>query len=254
MPYVVAVAGKGGTGKTTLVALLVRYLTEKPRKAVLAIDADPNSNLHEALGLKVETTIADLLEETKAEKPLPGGMTKAQYVHYKLQSALVETKSVDLLSMGTPEGPGCYCYPNDLLRGNMTELAKNYDYLVIDNEAGLEHLSRRVAQDVNYLIVTSDATARGVRSAARVAELVRTLKTKVGGLGLVVTKTQGEDDLAALRPELEKAAALGLDLIGTIPFDSDIVRYDLEGRPLAELPAEGQAVRAAYEIARKVGL
>jgi len=252
MPYVLAVAGKGGTGKTTLAALFIRYLAEKPgRRAILAVDADPNSNLHEALGLQVDQTIADLLEETKAEKPLPGGMTKSQYIQYKLQSALVETEKVDLLSMGTPEGPGCYCYPNDLLRGHMAELARNYDYLVLDNEAGLEHLSRRVAQDVDYMVVVSDATARGVRSAARVGELVRDLKTSVGKVGLVVTKVRGDAELAALGPEIDKA---GLELIGTVPYDETVVAYDLEGRALADLPAGSPSVAAATEIARKIGI
>ncbi len=254
MPYVVAVAGKGGTGKTTLAALFLRHLSEKPgRRAILAIDADPNSNLGEAIGVEANNTIADILEETKAEKPLPAGMTKSQFIQYKLQSALAEGEKVDLLSMGTPEGPGCYCYPNDLLRGHMAELAKNYDYLVLDNEAGLEHLSRRVAQDVHYMVVTSDATARGIRSAARVGQLMRDLKTKVGGAGLVVTKVRGagEGELEALKAEMDK---VGLPLVGTVPYDEDVVRYDLEGKSLASLPAASRALRAAEEIAKKIGL
>ncbi len=252
MPYVVAVAGKGGTGKTTLAALFLRRLMGKPgRRAILAIDADPNSNLGEALGLDADNTIADILEETKAEKPLPAGMTKSQFIQYKLQSALIEGEKVDLLSMGTPEGPGCYCYPNDLLRGHMNELAKNYDYLVLDNEAGLEHLSRRVAQDVDYMVVTSDATARGIRSAGRVGELMRDLGTKVGGVGLVVTKVRSAEELEALRPEIERT---GLKLLGTVPYDEDIVRYDLEGKALASLPAASPSVKAAEEIAGKIGL
>jgi len=250
--YVVAVAGKGGTGKTTLAALFVRYLSERPgRLAVLAVDADPNSNLHEALGLTVESTLADIVDEIRAEKPLPGGMTKQQYAQYRLQAALVEGEKVDLLSMGTPEGPGCYCYPNDLLRSHLATLAQNYDYLVIDNEAGLEHLSRRVNQDVDYMVVTSDATARGLRSARRVAELVRELKTRVGRLGLVVTRVREAAELEALGPEIERT---GLELLGWVPYDEAVVSYDLEGRPLASLPATSPAVTAAYAIARKVGL
>jgi CO dehydrogenase maturation factor len=252
LPYVVAVAGKGGTGKTTLAALFIRYLSEKPgRRPILAVDADPNSNLHEALGFQVDQTIADLLEETKAERPLPAGMTKSQFIQYRLQSALIEGEKADLLSMGAPEGPGCYCYPNDLLRGHMAELGKNYDYLVLDNEAGLEHLSRRVAQDVDYLVVTSDATARGVRSAGRVGELIRDLKTEVGRIGLVITKVRAADEMTALAAEIDRT---GLALIGTVPYDENVVRFDLEGKPLAALPAGSPSVKAAYEIAVKIGL
>jgi len=251
MPYVLAVAGKGGTGKTTLAALFVRYLAKKAGRGILAVDADPNSNLHEALGLEVNQTIADLLEDIKSPRPLPAGMTKTQYIQYKLQSVLVETDKVDLLSMGTPEGPGCYCYPNDLLRGHMADLARAYNYLVLDNEAGLEHLSRRVAQDIDYMVVTSDATARGIRSAGRVGELVQNLKTKVAALGLVVTKVRGEGEMETLAPEIERT---GLEVIGTVPHDEEIARYDLEGRPLVDLPDDDPAVRAVAGIAVKMGL
>jgi CO dehydrogenase maturation factor len=252
VPYVVAVAGKGGTGKTTLAALLVRYLADKPgRAATLAVDADPNSNLHEALGLEVSRTIADILEETKAEISLPAGMTKTQFIQYRLQSALIEGEKTDLLSMGVPEGPGCYCYPNDLLRGHLTELAKNYRYLILDNEAGLEHLSRRVAQDVDFLVITSDATARGVRSAGRVGGLVRDLETKVGGMGLVVTRVREAGEMVALEAEIAKT---GLRLLGTIPYDENVVRFDVEGKALAALPADSRAVHATIEIAGKIGL
>jgi len=251
MPYVLAVAGKGGTGKTTLAALFIRRLAGEAGKGVLAVDADPNSNLNEALGFEVDQTIADLLEDIKSPRPLPAGMTKTQYIQYKLQSVLVETEKVDLLSMGTPEGPGCYCYPNDLLRGHMADLAKAYEYLVLDNEAGLEHLSRRVAQDIDYMVVTSDATARGVRSAGRVGELVQNLKIEVSAMGLVVTKVRGEGELETLGPEIERT---GLEVIGTVPYDEEIVRYDLEGRALVDLPDENPAVRAVAEIAGRIGL
>ncbi len=251
MPYVLGLAGKGGTGKTTLSALFIRYLSEKPGRAVLAVDADPKSNLGEALGLEVSQSIADLLEETKAVGSLPAGMTKGQYIQYKLQSALVETEKVDLLSMGTPEGPGCYCYPNDLLRGYLSDLAGSYDYLVLDNEAGLEHLSRRVAQNVDFMIVTSDATARGIRSAGRVGELVRNLRLKVGRIGLVVTKVRDAAEVETLAGEIGKT---GLELLGLVPYDEDVVRYDLEGRPLADLPDGSPALQAVYDIARRISL
>ncbi|HEY3313916.1 MAG TPA: AAA family ATPase [Bacillota bacterium] len=247
MPYAVAVAGKGGTGKTTFAALLIRRLIERRRGSILAIDADPNSNLNEALGLAVPQTIADFIEETKAAKPLPAGMTKNMFIEYKLQSAIAESEHVDLLAMGTPEGSGCYCYPNDLLRQHLTNLAQGYDYLVLDNEAGLEHLSRRIAVDVDVMFVISDASARGIRSAGRVREIMKDVKTNAKETYLIVTKVAG--DLAPLAEEIEKT---GLGLIGTIPLDPQVAQFDLEGRPLSELPAEAPAVIAVNAILDKL--
>jgi len=243
------VAGKGGTGKTTLASLLIRVLLEQDRGTVLAVDADPNSNLHEALGLKAEHTIADILEEAKAPGPSPAGMSKHMLVEYRLRSILVESPRLDLLVMGTPEGPGCYCYPNDLLRSHMAGLARAYDYLVVDNEAGLEHLSRRVAQDMDLTLVTSDATVRGIRTAGRVRQLVGNLELDPGRLWLVVNRLEG--DLGPLEAEI---AATGLELAGTIPQDPLVSRYDLEGRPLRDLPASSAALQAVREIAARVGL
>lgn len=244
----ISVAGKGGTGKTTLCALLIRYLKERGKKPVLAVDADANANLHEALGLEVSETIADLLAETKEYGAIPAGMSKDVWVEYKLQSALAESKDVDLLVMGGPEGPGCYCYPNDLLRRYMENMSRNYPYLVMDNEAGLEHLSRRVAQDVDVLLVTSDATARGVRSAGRVHRLVQSLQVKVGEMYLVLTKA-GDGQAEALHDEIE---GTGLPLAGVIPLDPLVVEYDLHGRPLFDLPADSVAVKAVDDMLDKI--
>ncbi len=248
MPTTIAVAGKGGTGKTTFTALVIRYLTEKKQKAILAIDADPNSNLNEALGLKLEHFISDFIAETKNLGPLPAGMSKQQFIEYRLASAIAESDFVDLIAMGQPEGPGCYCYPNDLVKANMGALSKNYDYLVLDNEAGLEHLSRRVAQDVDYLFVLSDASARGIRSAGRVKEVIDELKTQVDHVYLVVSKVR-DGDMARLAGEIEKT---GLDVIGTVPEDENVEQFDLDGKPLFELPAGSAAVKAVYEIMGKV--
>ena len=186
-----AIAGKGGSGKTTLAALLISYLIDKhPGRPILAVDADPNANLNEALGLEVTSTIGTILEDTKKPGAVPTGMTRI-FVEYRLSMALVETSNFDLVTMGNPQGPGCYCYPNDLLKRYLERLSSNYDYLVIDNEAGLEHLSRRLLPQIDLLLVTSDATARGIRSAARVKQIVAGVKIEAQQIGLIVT--QGRD-------------------------------------------------------------
>jgi CO dehydrogenase maturation factor len=248
MPFHLAVAGKGGTGKTTLAALTVRYLIEHKRTPVLAVDADANSNLDEALGLELAGTIADLLGEIKDTRNLPAGMSKDMYIEYRLNTVLCEGKHVDLLVMGGPEGPGCYCFPNDILKRYVNRLAASYRYLVMDNEAGLEHLSRRVAQDVDVLLVTSDATARGVRSAGRVKALVDALETGVGRMYLVLTRA-GRAEARALEDEI---AATGLELAGVIPADALVTEYDLKGRPLFDLPADSAAVLAVQELLDRV--
>ncbi|MCL5039470.1 MAG: AAA family ATPase [Firmicutes bacterium] len=245
----IAVAGKGGTGKTTVAALLIRYLIEQRKKPILAVDADPNANLNEALGLEVPETISDVLEEMKDNKAIPGGMNKFDFLEYRLSGVLAEGKDVDLLVMGTPEGAGCYCYPNDMLSRYLERLSKNYPFIIMDNEAGMEHLSRRVARTVDALLVISDSSARGIRSAGRVAELVKALKLDVKEMHLVITKTNG--DLRDLQEEIEKT---GLSVVGAIPLDPQVVEFDLKGLPLYRLPGDSAAVRAVYEIARKVKL
>ena len=251
MALQIAVAGKGGTGKTTFAALALEQLTVSGLKPVLAVDADANANLNEALGIEVEETIADILAGLKnGTEPMPAGMTKEQYVEYKIYQSLAEGDDVDLLSMGGPEGPGCYCYANNILRKFMESLSGNYVAVVADNEAGLEHLSRRTTQDVDFLFVISDASVRGLRSAKRVKQLVDTIKLKIKKIFLVVTKVQ-EGSLEALRSEVE---ATGMELIGTIPLDQAIFEYDLHGRPLVDLPDDTPAVIAVQQILSKAGI
>jgi CO dehydrogenase maturation factor len=243
MTKYLAIAGKGGTGKTTIAACMVRYLCARPgRPAVLAIDADPNSNLGEALGLAPRGTIADILDETKQVGPLPAGMSRQTWVQYRLSQLVAEGERFDLLAMGTPEGPGCYCYANDLLRGNLSTLGRGYDYVVIDNEAGLEHLSRRVEQDIDVMLLVSDPTARGLRSACRALQIMRQLKTRVGEVRLIVNRVPAEG-LGALAEELGRTE---IELLGLVPEDPAVREYDLRGRPLTELPPDSPSVAALF--------
>lgn len=246
----IAVAGKGGTGKTTFCGLIVRYLIENKLTPVLAIDADANLNFNEVLGVEVEETVGgirdDLLQNLGMLEP---GMDKDTWIELKLQEAMVETKKFDLVAMGKPEGTGCYCYVNSVLQRYMEILIKNYPYIVMDNEAGLEHISRGTTKNVSYLIIVSDASPRGVRTAARIRDLVIELKVKVGGMGVVLNRlTAGEITEAALA-EADKRK---LDIIGMVPSDPLIVRYDLKDRTLLELPDDSVAVEAAGQIIEKI--
>ena len=247
----IAVAGKGGTGKTTFTSLMLRYLAENHKdKDILAVDADANANLNEAMGVEVKETISMALEDIKDFRKVPQGMTKDMFLEMRLSQAMVETDQIDLLVMGNPHGPGCYCYPNDLLKKYLEQLRVNYDIVAVDNEAGLEHLSRRIIDDLDVLIITSDATARGVRSAGRVYEIVRTLNIKVKKVYLLISRA-AENSAAMLAGEIEKT---GLELLGTVPLDDLVVEYDLQGKPLFDLPADSVAVQTIAKIVGQLDL
>lgn len=251
MAKYVAVAGKGGVGKTTFTSLMLRQMVrQKHGISILAVDSDPNANLNEALGLEVTATISDLLEQAKNPKAIPQGMPKDVFIEYKLQQSLVESRDIDLLVMGGPQGPGCYCYPNDLLRKYLESLGENYDFVAVDTEAGLEHISRRTIPHIDVMFVVSDSSARGIRSAGRVHDLIRGLKSAVGEVYLVVTKTN-EDSMDSLAEEI---ALTGLEVIGDIPLDPLIVQQDLAGKPLYDLPDEASAVQAVDKIVRRAGI
>jgi len=249
-PRHLSIAGKGGTGKTTLAALSIDWMCRRAKTPVLAVDADPNANLGEALGLEVQGTIASVLADSRSRRGIPEGMSVDTFVEYRLSAALTESSGVDLLTMGGPEGPGCYCYPNDLLRRFMERLADNYAYLVMDNEAGLEHLSRRVARDVDVLLVTSDPTARGVRSAGRIYSLVRELQLEVGSAYLVLQRS-GSEEAERLAAEIERT---GLELAGCIPSDPGLMDLDIAGEPLSNLGEESPARRAVGELLARLGI
>ncbi|MGI6778262.1 MAG: AAA family ATPase [Acetivibrionales bacterium] len=249
MTIQIAVAGKGGTGKTSFCALLIKYLTEKGKSPVLAVDADANANLNEALGLKIENeTVSELIAKTKELKGIPQGMSQETYIEYKLNASLSESKDIDLLVMGGPDGPGCYCFPNNILRKYLDNLSEGYKYVVMDNEAGLEHVSRRVTKDVDYLFIVSDISARSVRSAGRINQLLKQIKTEIKNIYLILTKGSC-DDAERLRQEIEKT---GLELAGVIPNDPLITEYDINGKPLTELPADSLALKAVYDILDRI--
>jgi len=251
MTVQIAVAGKGGTGKTTFCALLIRYLVEKGKTPILAVDADANANLNEALGIEiVNQTVSELIASTKELNGIPQGMTQETYIEYKLNAALSESKDVDLLVMGGPEGPGCYCFPNNILRKYLDNLTKAYKYVVMDNEAGLEHLSRRTTKDVDYLFVISDMSARSVRSAGRVNELVKQIKTKVNRIYLILTRGT-EQDAENLKEEIEKT---GLELAGIIPNDPLITEFDIKSKPIFDLPADTAAVKSVFGILDRLNI
>ncbi len=245
MTVTIAVAGKGGTGKTTIAALLIRSLLERGMRPVLAIDADPASNLNTVLDLPLERTVGDIREDTSEKArsgQLEAGVAKADLLDYEINASLVEGEGVDLLAMGRPEGPGCYCAANTMLRTIVDRIAGSYECVVIDNEAGLEHLSRRTTRDVDVLLIVSDPTVRGLTTAGRVVELIGELKTKVGHHYLVINRAPN-----GLAPELrEVIARYGLNLLATLPEDRQVAEFDAVGSPLVDLP-ETSAVAAGVD-------
>jgi CO dehydrogenase maturation factor len=242
MSYQIALAGKGGTGKTTVATLVIAYLLERGKIPVLAVDADANANLNEMLGVEVFRTVGEAREEMKTS--VPTGMTKEIFMEYKVQESLVEAEGFDLIVMGRPEGAGCYCYANTLLSKYIEILLKNYRYILMDNEAGLEHISRLTTRDVNLMLIVTDPTKRGILTAERIRDLTEELKLNIAELKLVVNRSPGPLD-----PILEEhIRSRGLDLAGVIPADENVVRFDLEGRPIFQLPAESPAREAVYAI------
>jgi CO dehydrogenase maturation factor len=268
MTTTIAVAGKGGTGKTTVAALIIRYLGENfrndgQRNAVLAIDADPSSNLNDVLGLQVHGTIGDIREDmldqvqasSVAAGAMPGGMSKQDYLDYQIRMALVEGDHVDLLAMGRPEGPGCYCAANQMMRVIVDRMGSHYDYVVIDNEAGMEHISRRTTRNVDHLLLVTDLSQRGVTAVQRIVEMVPGLDVSVAKMYLIVNRVTGD----RLPPPLDAVVQdlvqnLGIELIGTIPNDALMSEYEFSGRPLIALPRNAPVVQAVYRIVERCKL
>jgi len=251
MTVTIAIAGKGGTGKTTIAALLIKLLSQKG--IVLAIDGDPSTNLNLALGLPLEDTLGKIREEmTEAVTvgSLSPGVAKPDLFDAKVMSALVESKGIDLLAMGRPEGSGCYCAVNHMLRLSLDRLSRNYDYVVIDCEAGMEHISRQTTRDIDILLIISDLTQKGVTTAARMKELIGELGTRVGKIYLVVNRAPD-----GLPPEIMKAIdSYGLELLATVPEDPMLAVLEVKGTPITELPPNSPLQLKAREIADKLGL
>ncbi len=249
LSFNVAIAGKGGSGKTSVASLIIRYLKHNSTGPILAVDADPNANLGESLGLSVKQTVGSVIASFNEEKiNIPPGMTKEAYLEYKLNEAMVESKGLDLVTMGRGEGADCYCYPNLMLRKFMDTLADNYAYMVMDNEAGMEHLSRRTTQNVDELLIISNHSVKGVRTVARIRDLVSELKLVVKRQSVIINFAPTKLDPLVT----EELSRLGIDPAATIPLDEEVYEYDLKLKPLLDLPDTSKAARAVNDLMAKL--
>ncbi|RJQ50803.1 MAG: carbon monoxide dehydrogenase [Actinobacteria bacterium] len=245
MATTIGLAGKGGTGKTTFSGLVLKYLLARGMKPVLAVDADANTNLNEVLALPSETTIGDIRNELLRDMGLvPAGMDKESYIEYRVEEAMTETPSFDLVAMGKPEGTGCYCYVNDILKRIISDLSGNYDYIVMDNEAGLEHISRGLTAAVDILFVLSDPSPRGIITAGRVCDMVEEMRLPVKRVAIVLSRVDGEPHPVLM----EKISDTGREFAGTFPTDGTVTEFDLQGRSVLELPDDSPAYRAVEQI------
>ncbi|OGX39909.1 MAG: hypothetical protein A2984_02235 [Omnitrophica WOR_2 bacterium RIFCSPLOWO2_01_FULL_41_12] len=243
MGYTIAIAGKGGTGKTTLAGLIVRILKEKKLGSILAVDADPNSNLAEFLGTPPKETIGSILDDVASHlDKIPTGMSKDRFIDYRIQTAIQEQEGFDVLTMGKPEGPGCYCFVNNVLRGIVSKLIKDYDFVVIDNEAGLEHLSRRTTREADTLLVVSDPTAAGLRAAQRIYNLAQELNIKTKKNLLIINRSN----------TTPKNMVKELDFLGNIAEDADIQKFSLNGHSLLDLKNDNSALEGLRSLGDKI--
>jgi CO dehydrogenase maturation factor len=245
LSFNIAVAGKGGSGKTSIAALIIRYLRKNGKGPILAVDADPNANLGESLGLDVGQTIGSIIASFNEEKiNIPQGMTKEAYLEFKLNGTIVESEGLDLVTMGRGEGPECYCYPNLILRKFVDALSQNYAYVVMDNEAGMEHLSRRTTQNVDILLIVSDHSVKGLRTIGRIRDLVSELKLMVKK-ELIIINFVPTKIAPLLNEELDRLEIVPSALI---PFDKEVQRYDLEMKSLFDLSDTSKAVMAVNDL------
>lgn len=256
MGHIIAVSGKGGVGKTTLCGLLIQYLCESGKKPVLAVDADANSNLNEVLGVEAGVTLGELREEieragTDSRYKIPAGMTKAAWLECRLDDALTEEDDYDLMIMGRSQGQGCYCYVNGIVQTQIQKLQSHYPYIVVDNEAGMEHISRGILPNMEIAILVSDCSRRGVQAAGRIAALMKELDLHPKKVGLIVNRApEGKLDEGTM----EEVRKQNLELLGVVPQDEDVYRFDCEGRPTVQLPKDSPVRTALKGIIEKLGL
>ena len=253
-PHTIAVAGKGGVGKTTTCGMLIDYLCKKNKGPVLVVDADANANLNEVLGVEVETSLGQIREEmaqAELKGTIPAGMTKADYAEFKFNSALIEEDDFDMLVMGRTQGKGCYCYVNGVLKSQVDKYAKNYSYIVMDNEAGLEHVARGTLPHVDTMLLISDCSRRGVQAVARIAEMIDEMGLNPGQMGLIINRAPDGILDDGVKAEIEKH---GLKLFGVLPQDEAVYRCDCNGEPSAKLPENDPVKVALRGILQGIGL
>lgn len=256
MGHIIAISGKGGVGKTTLCGLLIQYLCENGKKPVLAVDADANANLNEVLGVQPEITLGELREEIERagvdpRYQIPVGMTKQAYLEMRLSDALAEEEDYDLMVMGRSQGQGCYCFVNGLVQTQIQKLQSRYPYIIVDNEAGMEHISRGILPMMETAILVSDCSRRGVQAAGRIANLMKELNFKPKRIGLIVNRVpEGKLDAGTL----EEIQNQGLELLGIVPQDDEVYQFDCKGKPIIQLPADSPVRKALGDIVQKLGL
>ena len=253
-PHTIAVAGKGGVGKTTTCGMIIDYLCKKNKGPVLVVDADANANLNEVLGVEMETSLGQIREEiahAEMKGTIPKGMSKADYAEYKFNTALIEEDDFDMLVMGRTQGSGCYCFVNGMLKTQVDKYARNYSYVVMDNEAGLEHVARGTLPHVDTMLLISDCSRRGIQAVARIAEMIGELNLNPGQMGLIVNRAPDGVLDEGIRAEIEKH---GLKLFGVLPHSDAVYRCDCDGEPSAQLPATEPMKIALKNVMASIGL
>ena len=236
MATTIAISGKGGAGKTTLSAMIIRLLIEQAGRSVLAVDADPNSCLGLAMGVEVADTIANIREQALAKAPDNTGIDKTRLLEYGIQQVITEAKGFDLLTMGHPEGPSCYCAANNLLRSFMDKLSTSYSFVVLDNEAGMEHLSRRTTNNIDLLFIVADPGPVGQITAKRIFELSQQLPISVKRTGVIWNRADGVHDMD------------GVESFGFVPYDKAILDCSMQGKGVFDIETNSSAFLAMRKI------